>query len=189
MDDFKISIQQIEIFLTVAKCKSISAAAQKLYLSQPAVSKLMHEMEWILGKQLFVRSNRGITLSPDGELIYARLHNTYHKFRVTLEHIMLEDSPYKNINMLNVGCLNDPGAISSMYAFVNLLKKRQPELQTASEIYSFQELKEKLLFGELDMFFSFSGNEDSEDFESFQLYDVERLFWLPAEWPTPLEKP
>jgi DNA-binding transcriptional LysR family regulator len=39
------------------------------------------------------------------------------------------------------------------------------------------------------MFFSFSGNEDSEDFESFQLYDVERLFWLPAEWPTPLEKP
>jgi DNA-binding transcriptional LysR family regulator len=189
MGDFKISIQQIEIFLTVARCKSISTAARKLYISQPAVSKWLHEMEETLGKQLFIRSNRGITLSSEGELLYAELHASYHKFRVMLERLVLSGSAYKKQDALNIGTQHDPDTIYAMYAFIDLLKNRHPEIKVFSELYSFQELYDKLSYGELDFAFTFSGGEvePAIELEMSPLYRVERFFWLPAEWDAPTE--
>jgi DNA-binding transcriptional LysR family regulator len=190
MSDFKISLQQIEIFLTVARCQSISTAAQKLYISQPAVSKWLHEMEDTLGKQLLIRTNRGISLSPDGEVLYADLHPVYHKFRVTLERMMMTEDAANHLGTLHVGALHDPETIYSMYAFLGLANQRYPDLDISSELYSFQELREKLLYGELDLVFTFSTSETEplEDLDRMIMYSVDRFFWFPAEWDMPIEK-
>jgi DNA-binding transcriptional LysR family regulator len=188
MSDFKISLQQIEIFLTVARCQSISKAAQKLYISQPAVSKWLHEMEDTLGKQLLIRSNRGISLSSDGEALYAELHPVYHRFRVVLERLVLSGSAAQNCTGLNVGAQHDPETIYSMSAFTDRLHQRAPNVKTTCELYNFQELREKLLYGELDLAFTFSTKEldDMEELEQMTMYSVDRLFWLPAEWSVPI---
>lgn len=55
-----------EVFYTVARYQSFSKAAEALYLSQPAISKAIRSLESSLNITLFVRTSKGITLTPEG---------------------------------------------------------------------------------------------------------------------------
>jgi len=59
-----------KFFLKVAKSGSISSAARQLYVTQPAVSSGIMQLESALNVKLFFRTSRGITLTPEGELLY-----------------------------------------------------------------------------------------------------------------------
>lgn len=61
------------VFYTAAACSSISKAAEKLYISQPAVSKSIQKLEDSLGCRLFLRSSRGVKLTAEGRLLYAHV--------------------------------------------------------------------------------------------------------------------
>jgi LysR family transcriptional regulator, low CO2-responsive transcriptional regulator len=63
---------QLEIFCAVARHLSYVRAADSLYLSQPAVSQQVKALEATLGVRLFVRSGRGIVLTPAGEDLLPR---------------------------------------------------------------------------------------------------------------------
>ena len=54
------------IFLTLAETGNLTRTAEKLYLTQPALSKRLQNMESELGAPLFLRSKHGVTLTPDG---------------------------------------------------------------------------------------------------------------------------
>ncbi|MDD4773442.1 MAG: LysR family transcriptional regulator [Eubacteriales bacterium] len=58
------------VFLTAAESDSISAAAKRLFVSQPAVSGSIMSLEEALGTKLFKRESRGIRLTPEGEVLY-----------------------------------------------------------------------------------------------------------------------
>lgn len=68
------TLQQLQYFIEVASEGSISAAADLLYVSQPTMSAAMKDLETKVGRSLFVRSARGVTLTADGAefLGYAR---------------------------------------------------------------------------------------------------------------------
>lgn len=55
------------IFLTLAETGNLTRTAEKLYLTQPALSKRLQNMESELGAPLFLRSKHGVTLTPAGE--------------------------------------------------------------------------------------------------------------------------
>lgn len=52
--------KQLSYFLEVYNCRNIQAAADKLYLTHQGLSRVIHSLEYELGQQLFVRSNRGL---------------------------------------------------------------------------------------------------------------------------------
>ncbi len=60
-------LEHFEYMLGVAQTKSISKAANLLYVSQPYLSQSLKELEEELGVQLMTRSNRGVVLTPAGE--------------------------------------------------------------------------------------------------------------------------
>jgi DNA-binding transcriptional LysR family regulator len=64
----------LESFLVVAAVSSVSTAAKRLHLSQPAVTKQVRALERTLGVKLVVRTPRGVRLTDAGELLrdYAR---------------------------------------------------------------------------------------------------------------------
>lgn len=64
-----MELRVLQYFLTVAREQSISAAAQALHLSQPTLSRQLKEMEEELGKTLFLRGNRKITLTEEGMIL------------------------------------------------------------------------------------------------------------------------
>ncbi|MGM9902660.1 hypothetical protein A5844_002494 [Enterococcus sp. 10A9_DIV0425] len=61
-----MELRVLNYFLTVAREKTISRAAEVLHLSQPTLSKQLKELEEELGVQLFIRGNREITLTEEG---------------------------------------------------------------------------------------------------------------------------
>lgn len=71
-----INLNSLKMFLEVANSKSFLDASNKLFISQPAISKSMSKLEEDLGIQLFYRANKGITLTPSGETLYRYLQKT-----------------------------------------------------------------------------------------------------------------
>ena len=67
-----MELRVLRYFLAVAREESISGAAQFLHLTQPTLSRQLMELEEELGKQLFVRGNRRVTLTEDGVLFRKR---------------------------------------------------------------------------------------------------------------------
>ena len=62
-----------KVFHYVAKYQNFTKAARVLGSNQPNVTHTMNRLEEQLGCVLFIRSNRGVTLTPEGELLYARV--------------------------------------------------------------------------------------------------------------------
>lgn len=69
-----LSLHKLEVFITVVDAGSFSAAAERLYLTQSAVSQHIHDLESSLGTRLFERGPRGVRLTSAGETLrdYAR---------------------------------------------------------------------------------------------------------------------
>ena len=69
-----MNILHLKYAVEVAKTKSISKAAENLYMGQPNLSRAIKELEESLGITIFDRTPKGITLTPQGEefLQYAR---------------------------------------------------------------------------------------------------------------------
>lgn len=61
-----MTLQQLKYISMVEKCGSFSKAAQKLYVSQPSVSSLVHALEEELGITVFTRSSSGIAITNEG---------------------------------------------------------------------------------------------------------------------------
>lgn len=66
-----INEKQIQYLLTVAEERNITAAAQKLYISQPALSRMILDLERNLGAPLFIRDRGNLHLTQAGE-VYLR---------------------------------------------------------------------------------------------------------------------
>lgn len=97
-----MTLQQLKYALAIADCGSMNEAAKQLFLSQPSLSENMKELETEIGLQIFLRSNRGIVITPEGEefLGYARQvteqfgllsakyieKKTKEKFSVSMQH-------------------------------------------------------------------------------------------------------
>lgn len=79
------------IFYTVAQCGNISAAAKKLYISQPAVSKSISRLEEAFASPLLTRSSRGVTLTENGKLLYRQLETAFQAIRQGEEMISRND--------------------------------------------------------------------------------------------------
>jgi DNA-binding transcriptional LysR family regulator len=69
-----VTPNQLRTFLAVVDSGSVRAAADKLFVSQPAVSSVLGQLRTELGVALFARHGRGILLTPAGEVLadYAR---------------------------------------------------------------------------------------------------------------------
>jgi len=68
-----ISLDLYKIFCTVVRAGNMSAAAKKLFISQPAVSMAVRQLEGKLGSPLLVRSVKGVRTTPEGEVLYQYL--------------------------------------------------------------------------------------------------------------------
>jgi len=98
-----MTLQQLKYVIEVARSRSISKAAQALFISQPSLSNALKELEKEIGVKIFSRTNKGIHVTKEGSefLGYARqvleqaelLENRYynnaapqHHFAVSAQH-------------------------------------------------------------------------------------------------------
>lgn len=65
-----MNLDQLKTFCTAVECKSFSKASEKLYCSQPSVSKQIHSLEEELGYPLFKREGTKLSLNENGKIVY-----------------------------------------------------------------------------------------------------------------------
>ena len=68
-----MNYEYYKIFFAVGKYKNITRAAQELFSSQPAVTRVIHNIEAELGCQLFIRSKTGVEFTREGKELYDRI--------------------------------------------------------------------------------------------------------------------
>ncbi len=75
-----ISYDWYRIFAAVAECQSITAAAERLFISQPAVSRCIRQLEEAVGCRLFERVPKGVRLTREGELLFSHVSDGISAF-------------------------------------------------------------------------------------------------------------
>ena len=74
-----INFEYYKIFYYVAKYGSLTKAARVLGNSQPNITRAMNCLENEIHCTLFIRTNRGVRLTPEGERLYARARQHFHR--------------------------------------------------------------------------------------------------------------
>lgn len=73
-----INLELYKVFYHVVRTGSISKASQELFISQPAVSQSIRQLEGKLGGRLFFRTPKGIKLTPEGEVLHKYIEQGYN---------------------------------------------------------------------------------------------------------------
>ena len=91
-----MNLEYYKIFYYVAKSGSFTGAAEELCISQPAVSQGIKLLETNLGSNLFIRTQKGVKLTPEGEVLYSYIERGY-------ETILLGETKFKKMIDLENG--------------------------------------------------------------------------------------
>lgn len=112
-----MTLQQLKYAITVAETGVITEAAEKLYISQPSLTNAIHELEKEMNIQIFHRTNKGISISKEGEdfLGYARQ---------VLEQVAILEDKYKgSAGGKKQFCVSTQHYSFAVNAFVDLIKE------------------------------------------------------------------
>lgn len=93
-----IDFELYRVFNEVANVGNITVAADKLHISQPAVSKSIKSLESQLGGPLFVRTKRGVNLTEEGKELHAYI-------KLAIEHIRNAENRFTDMINLNTGII------------------------------------------------------------------------------------
>lgn len=83
-----INLELYRAFYAVAKTGSLTAAAKEMFVSQPALSQSITNLETQLGGQLFVRNRKGMILTPEGERMYKEVSKALELFKSAENHFL-----------------------------------------------------------------------------------------------------
>lgn len=143
---------QIKYFLTVARCLSFTSAAEQLFISQPALSRHIRNMEEELNIQLFVRTGNGIRLTPAGSSLYVGMLDMYNNY---IEMIRKAEKIQKGLNgSLKIGILDQTNVADFMPLLYRDFQKNHPNVDLYFQDGSFRHLQSELYSGKLDMIFT-----------------------------------
>lgn len=94
-----LSLDALRGFETTARRLSFTAAAEELSLTQSAVSKQVRLLEEAIGKPVFVRGSRGLSLTPEGRRLYEGVHQTLRQLESAIDAIIESDRKTVAITM------------------------------------------------------------------------------------------
>lgn len=143
-----MNLYQLTTFVTVISEGSMTAAADKLYLTQPAVSQQIRNLEEELGVELLVRGVRQIKPTAQGETLFEHA-------RKILQHVHLAENAIKSMGaelkgQLNLGTLNSLG-LHLMSPVVTRLLRNNPELRVKIEYSRGENLIQRFNNAEIDI--------------------------------------
>lgn len=82
-----MNLELYKSFFFVAQYGSISKAAEHLYITQPAVSRSIKQLEESLGCQLFLRTSKGVILTQEGEMMFGYVGQAFNFLKIGEEKI------------------------------------------------------------------------------------------------------
>ncbi|MDC7232847.1 MAG: LysR family transcriptional regulator [Spirochaetales bacterium] len=172
----------LEHFQAVAETSSVLRAAEKLHISQPALSRSLKILEEIMDVPLFIRRNKGVEITEYGKVLYKQVCSMGNEFRYALQEI--DYIKNKDIRQLRVGS----GLVWQYGVLPNAVlqySKEFPDMQMKIITGYSQTLYEQFLEGHFDLIFCDIGSlKPSEGVVFEHLMNV--FFSFFASWRHPV---
>ena len=160
-----MELRVLRYFIEVAREQNITAAAERLHVTQPTLSKQLMDLEAELGKKLFIRGKRRTTLTEEGMFLFRRAQEivdladkTEGAFRSTDEAVTGD---------VSVGC----GETEGMRIVIEAMKRLNddcPDIRFHLYSGNDEDVSERLDSGLVD-FGLFVGNTDLEKYDYIRL--------------------
>lgn len=174
-----INFDLYHVFCEVAREKSLSAAAKKLYVSQSAVSQSIKQIESALGAKLFDRKSRGVELTAEGKLLFEYADSAY----TMLENAMEKFSDMQKLKFGNIKI----GASDTVCALIltNVLKEfhtKYPDIKIQLINHTTGQLLSELRLGEIDMAFVTLPIEQTSGLKIQKITDINDCFVVSGKY-------
>lgn len=152
-----MTIRQLEYFCAIVEEKSVSAAARKLHVAQPPVSKQISLLEDELGTKLFRRNNKGMLLTEAGQSLYQQGRAYISDMNRLADHVR---SLGKGVSgVVRVGILYS--TVSYALPFLRTYHEAYPQVELYIRLGSPQDLLADLNRGELNVLFLRAGVKET----------------------------
>lgn len=144
-----------------AKCLNFTKAADKLFITQPALSRQIAAMEMELNMQLFIRTNRSVKLTPPAVVLLEEFEKIYDAYNLA---IAKASNSFAGLNgELNIGILEGAYVGDLFPDVLRHFAEFYPQVKINLRNYSFNALIEKLYSNELDMIITLKFDVEGRD--------------------------
>jgi DNA-binding transcriptional LysR family regulator len=143
-----LNLQQLQSFVTVVSEGSMTEAANKLYLTQPAISQQIRNLEEELGVELLLRGTRAVKPTLQGELLFEHARRILQMVQQTETAIKVMGAQLSGF--LKIGTLNSLG-VQLVSPVVGRLLKFNPKVSFQVEFDEEKKLVDKFRSGYLDL--------------------------------------
>lgn len=143
MDDHKL-----KVFCSVAETRSFSKASKVMYLTQPAISLQVRALEEQLGTKLFTRTNKSVSLTETGEILYK------HAKMILSVYAAIEKEINEATGMVKGKLLIGASTTLATYYLPNIIvefKKRYPDILIDFERGNTQNIIDSLFKARIDL--------------------------------------
>ena len=124
-----MDINRLNEFITLATLLNYSKAANQLYLTQPALSRHIHDLEQTLGTQLFIRDTHNVHLTSVGEIFLKEAQEIITRYNHALD--LIKEVSYGKVDAILVD-----GSVAQQYQATNddLTALSFDELGTSADV-------------------------------------------------------
>ena len=142
-----VSYDSYKIFYYVAHYQNITLAAKALFLTQPTVSHYILNLEKELNCKLFIRSKKGMQLSPEGELLFGHIAKAYKE--VSQGEEQLKEYIHLGKGIIKIGA-SETSLRNYLIQFLGRFKEKYPNIQLRICNTTSQLVEESIRNGDLD---------------------------------------
>ena len=149
---FNITFQQVEAFLAVGMYANLSKAAQAMYISQSALSKMLQRFEEGIDVRLFVRSNQGLSFTDEGRFLYSKLTTLFQSINDTIKTAQnLTEADIKTIRIVMPSSFDAASDFDMLRKIVGIYEEKYPDVILNRTLFDFGDLRRELELGETDL--------------------------------------
>ncbi len=161
-------LKQMRYFVTIVDCNSFTEAAEKLFISQSAISQQMKVLETELNVKLFSRKGRSFTLTPAGEYFYQQSKGILEQVEgICRETIRLGEDSDRELQ-LRIGYISCYSG-QELHRAVTEFARIYPEVSINIINGTHEELYDRLRFGEVDLVLNDQRRAFSDEYVNYEL--------------------
>ena len=175
----EVDIELYKIFYIVAKYKSITKAAESLYISQPAVTMSIKKLEEQLEMTLFIRTKKGVILTSEGKVLYEYVSKA-------MESIKIGENRISNFKKLDIGNIKiGIGTTLTKYflmEYLEIFHKQYPKITINIDTSMTSELLKSLENGKVDLAIISTDRLEYKGFNIEYSRDIQDVFIANKEY-------
>lgn len=168
---------QLEYFCAVSRCQSITQAASELYVTQPAISAAIRELEKEFSVNLFVRSKNRLSLTKEGEIFYQKAKDLLQYAQQTSQQL------YDLSGIALPVKIGIPPLLSTIFFPEMILEFQQKYPQIPTELFEYGSIRAASLVQEdaLDLALANMNFSDIGKVGSFRFFTDQLVFCVSPE--------